>query len=326
MSYAVYAIKSDSNSLDVIASLKAGEGRFGFSSIPTGDLRALKARVEQDGWPSLSAEEQAAYYVFLLDLKENDYVVYVDVPEWGRCALARVTGGYFWRFDDSDHNHRFPVDPESVHVFDRNSRIVHPSLSSRLRTQRVWWRISLKAEFEELLAHLDGRVPPELPPEARLAREIQPILLRITQTIHHTYAGKNLEELCAEVFGHLPGVTRVEARKANGDAGADLLVRFESGLPLPGIERDDTLIVQVKVNKSEHWDTAAVEDMARALTRYPEASMGLLISTATASTPSLDTALEKLRRESGKHVALLIGEDIAAFFLQYGEGLLTQYE
>jgi hypothetical protein len=326
VSYAVYAIKGDPNCCDMVASLKAGEGRFGFSSVPTGDLRALKARVEKDGWPSLSAEEQASYYVFLLDLKKDDYVVYVDVPEWGRCVLARVTGDYYWRFDDSDHNHRFPVDPQSVHVFDRNSRSVHPSLSSRLRTQRVWWRVSLKAEFEELLANLNGSVPVDLPPEARLAREIQPILLRITQTIHHTYAGKNLEELCAEVFGHLPGVTRVDARNASGDAGADLLVRFESGLPLPGIERDDTLIVQVKVDKRENWDTEAVEDMGRALTRYPEASMGLLISTAAASTPALDTSLEKLRRESGKHVALLIGEDIAAFFLQYGDGLLTQDE
>ena len=121
-------------------------------------------------------------------------------------------------------------------------------------------------------------------------------------------------------------MTRVEARNVDEDAGADLLVRFESGLPLPGIERDDTLIVQVKVDKNENWDTEAVENMGRALARYPEASMGLLISTASASTPALDMSLEKLRRESGKHVALLIGQDIASFFLQYGDGLLAQYE
>lgn len=180
----------------------------------------------------------------------------------------------------------------------------------------------MKAEFEELLANLRGIVPIGLPPESRLAREIQPILLRITQTIHHTYAGKSLEELCVEVFGHLPGVTNVEVRYANGNEDADLLVHFESGLPLPGIGRDDTLIVQVKVDKNENWDTSAVEDMRRALTRYPEASMGLLIFTANASTAALDTALEKLRQESGKHVALLIGEDVAAFFLQHGNGLL----
>ena len=311
---------------DMVASLKEGEGRFGYSSVATGDLRALKVRVERDGWPSLSAEEQAAYYVFLLDLKDGDYVVYVDVPKWGECAIAKVTGDYYWRFEDGDFNHRFPVDPTSVFVFNRNGRSVHPTLSSRLRMQRIWWRISLKAEFEELLATLQGGVPIELPPESRLAREIQPILLRITQTIHHTYAGKSLEELCAEVFGHLPGVTRVEAKRTNGDEGADLLVRFESGLPLPGIERDDTLIVQVKVEKHENWDTSAVDSMRRALARYPEASMGLVISTANASTPALDVALDKLRHESGKHVALLIGEDIAAFLLQHGESLLTRFE
>ena len=327
MSYSVYAIKGDPNNVDVVASLKAGEGRFGFSSIATGDLRQLKARVERDGWPSLSAEEQASYYVFLLDLKQDDYVIYVDVPEWSKCAVAKATGEYYWRFDDHDYNHRFPVDPQSVRVFDRNSRSVHPSLSSRLRTQRAWRRISLKAEFEGLLAELNGAAPVDLPPGSHLAREIQPIRLRITQTIQHICEGKSLEELCAEVLGRLPGVTRVETRNAtNGDAGADLLVRYQIGLPLPGIARDDTLVVQVKVHKNENWDSEAVDDMDRALTRYTEASMGLLISTASASTPRLDRSLERLRRESGKHVALLIGDDIASFFLKYGDGPLKQDE
>lgn len=238
MGYLIYAMRGGPNFCDVVSSLKAGEGRFGYSSVATGDLRALKVRVGEDGWPSLSAEEQASYYVFLLDLKEDDYVTYVDVPVWGMCVVARVTGEYYWRFSDADCNHRFPVDPQSVFVFDRNSSIVHPTLSSRLRTLRVWGRISLKAEFEELLANLRGIAPTSLPPESRLAREIQPILLRITQTIHHTYAGKSLEELCVEVFGHVPGVTSVEVRYANGNESADLLVRFESGLPLPGIRRD----------------------------------------------------------------------------------------
>lgn len=134
MGYSVYAIRVDPNCCDVVSSLKAGEGRFGFSSVATADLRALKVRVEQDGWPSLSAEEQASYFIFLLDLKEDDYVVYVDVPEWGMCVVARVTGGYYWRFSDPDYNHRFPVDRQSVFAFDRNSKIVHPTLSSRLRT------------------------------------------------------------------------------------------------------------------------------------------------------------------------------------------------
>lgn len=324
MSYTVYAVKGNPSCCDMVASLEAGEGRFGFSSIATADLRALKARVEQEGWPSLSAEEQASYYVFLLDLKENDYVIYVDAPKWSECVVARVTGEYYWRFDDADFNHRFPVDPQSVFVFDRNGSSVHPALSSRLRVQRVWWRITLRAEFEELLSNLQGDGPRELRPESRLVRDMQPILLRITQTIHHTYAGRSLEELCAVVFGRLPGVTRVEVKHVSADEGADLLVRFSNGLPLPGVDRDDTLIVQVSAHKHESWDVAAVDGMRRAFSRYPEASMGLLISTADASTSTLDAAMERLRDESGKQVALLIGEDTAAFFLHHGEGVLTR--
>ena len=66
-----------------------------------------------------------------------------------------------------------------------------------------------------------------------------------------------------------------------------------------------------------------MEDIRRAFEHYPEASMGLIISTASASTTALDNAMEKLREESQKPVALLIGPDVAAFLLRFGAKLLA---
>ena len=51
--------------------------------------------------------------------------------------------------------------------------------------------------------------------------------------------------------------------------------------------------------------------------------MGLIISTAESSGEALERELEKLQAESKKPVALLIGADLAAFFLKYGGGLLS---
>jgi hypothetical protein len=323
----IYALKGSSEWCDIHASLKKGEGRFGWSHLETADLRQLKQRIEKDGWDSLSDEEKDCYQSFLLDFKEGDYVVYINVPQWGKCTVARVTGPYQWRFEDGGFNHRFPVDPASVYVFDRNDAIVHPALRSRLKLQGRWWRIYLQSEFEALLKSLKEGIRPTLrTPEVNLrllSNEIQPFLSSITERIHHTHPNYDLEALFAEVFRKIPRVVDVRRQGGAGDHGADILVTFEAGLPIPGLENQYTVVVQVKSFEGEHWDTRAVEDIQRAFEHYPEASMGLIISTASASTTALDNALDKLKEESGKPVALLIGPDVAAFLLRFGAKLLA---
>ena len=88
--------------------------------IETADLYNLR----QSGWDSLTGEEQECYHDFLLNFKNGDYVIYINVPEWGRCTLAEVKGEYRFHYDDKDFNHRFPVDPKSVRSFDRNDAMV----------------------------------------------------------------------------------------------------------------------------------------------------------------------------------------------------------
>ncbi len=323
----IYALKGSSEWCDIHASLTKGEGRFGWSYVETADLRQLKHRFEQNGWDSLSDEEKDCYQSFLLDFKEGDYVVYINVPEWGKCTVAKITGPYEWRFEDGDFNHRFPVDATSVYVFDRNDAIVHPALSSHLKLRRRWWRIYLQSDFEALLKSLKEGVPATpRTPEVNLrflSNEIQPFLSSITERIHHTHPNRDLEALFAEVFRKIPGVVDVRSQGGAGDHGADILVTFEAGLPIPGLENEYTVVVQVKSFEGEHGDTQAVEDIRRALEHYPEATMGLIISTASASATGLDNALDKLKEETGKPVALLIGPDVAAFLLRFGAKLLA---
>lgn len=323
----IYALKGSSEWFDILSSLKRGEGRFGWSYIESADLRALKQRIEANGWDSLSNEEQDCYQSFLLDFKPGDYVVYINVPEWGKCTVAKVTGEYQWKFEDKDFNHRFPVDPGTVQVFDRNDASVHPALRSRLKLQGRWWRIYLEDEFSELLGVLKkGVTPTQRTPEANLrflSNEIQPFLLNITQRIHHTHPNYDLECLFAEVFKKIPGVTNVQWQGGAGDHGADILVTFDSGLPIPGLEKQSLLIVQVKSYEGDHWDKRAVEDIRRAFEHYPDASMGLIISTANTITATVEEELDKLREESHKPVAILIGPDVAAFMLRFGAKLLA---
>jgi len=327
MDITIYALKGSAEWCDILPSLQKGDGRFGWSYIETADLRELKGRVDEKGWDSITEEEKDCYQAFLLDFKAGDYVVYINVPEWGKCTVAKVTGQYQWKFEDDDFNHRFPVDPSTVYVFERNDASVHPALRSRLKLQGRWWRIYLKDEFSELLEVLKKGVTPSVrTPEANLrflSNEIQPFLLNITHRIHHTHPNYDLECLLAEVFKKIPGVIDVKWQGGAGDHGADILVTFDGGLPIPGLEKQSVLVVQAKSYEGDHWDTRAVEDIKRAFEHYPEASMGLIISTANSITTPVEQELDKLRETSGKPVALLVGPDVAAFLLRYGAKLLA---
>jgi len=326
--YTIYALKISDDWGDlVLSSLKQGEGRFGWSYVESGDLQQLKQRIDANGWDSLSGEEKDCYQAFLLDFQAGDYVVYINVPEWGKCTIAKVSGQYQWKYEDDDFNHRFPVDPSTLFVFDRNDASVHPALRSRLKLQGRWWHIYLKDEFAELLEILKtGVSSAPRTPETNLrflSNEIQPLLLRITQSIHHTHPNYDLEHLLAAVFKTVPGVVDAECQGGAGDHGADIIVTFDEGLPVPGLEKQSVLVVQVKSYEGDHWDKRAVEDIRRAFEHYPQASMGLIVSTADSITARVEKELDLLKEECGKPVSLLVGSDVAAFLLRYGAKLLA---
>ena len=327
----IYAmrVKDDQKVVDkVFKSLRSGEGRFGWSYVETADLRELRERRKRSGWDSLSGHEKDCYQDFLLQLQGGDYVVYINVPQWGLCTLAKVTGEYEWRYEDDDFNHRFLVDRQSVRRFNRNSDIVPAALCARLKLQRRWWTIYVEPEFDSLLQSLrTGVEATQRSPETNLKELLQgirPVFSTIVEKIQHTHPGKNLEPFVEEVFNRVPGVKSVKRQEGRADHGADLVVEFEF-VPIPGLVQTQTLVVQVKSWTDTHVDTGAVDDIRRAFKYYDEqgrrTDMGLIVSTAESSGEALEQELEKLRKESKKPVALLIGADLAKFFLRHGGDL-----
>ena len=179
----------------VFNSLQGGEGRFRLSYVPTADLRKLRERINDFGWQSLSNKgEQECYQDFLLDLRDGDHVVYINVPEWGQCTLAKVAGEYKWRYEDDDFNHRFPVYPKSVRAFDRNADNVAAALSRRLKLQGRWWRVYAQEEFDRLLESLRaGAVAGPRTAETNveeLAKQLRPTLTEIAGKIQRTHPAR----------------------------------------------------------------------------------------------------------------------------------------
>jgi len=324
--YSLYALKITERAADIFASLGEGEGRFGWSYVETADLNALRNRIDQGGWDSLSQDEKDCYQNFLLDLSPGDWVVFINTPSWGRCTMAQVTGGYYWRWTDDDFNHRFKVDPATVRDFDRNDSAVHPALSARLKLQGRKWQISTKREFEQLREALGkgegGRARTPEDNVRFLSAEIVPLLDEITDRIQRTHPNYALETLLARVYKRVPGVIDVRHQGGAGDHGADILVTLEDRHPLTNNVEQRLCVVQVKSFEGEHWDTRAADDIRRAFNQYPDATSGLIVSTARRSAPTLEAEIERVQRETGKPVSLLIGPDVAIFVLRYADDLV----
>lgn len=305
----------------VYESLKNGIGRFGWGYIETADLRQLKVKVASG--EVLNKEEKDCAQWFLLDFEPGDHTIFINVPEYGKCTIAEITSRYKWRWNPSigDFSHTFDVNPSNLRVFDRNDAAVPPELKTRLKLLQRKWLIYAKDAFQILLDACDsGKMGQPNTVESNLShlsRALEPFFSDANRLIHKSHPNYDLERLLKIVFEKIPQSRQVICQGGAGDQGADLIVEFETGFPVPGLSTTEKCLVQAKSYTSEHQSKKAIEDIRRAFSAYPDAHYGLIISTADGVSKDFEEAFKELQNEFGekKQIALLVGSEVAKFIL-----------
>ncbi len=327
--YQIFALKTDNEENDywkpkLFDSLENGKARFGWSCTENGNLLLIRDKIQKEGWKNLGKDEQDCWSAnFLLEIKKGDYLIYINMPAYGKCTIAQVTVTYKWDYWDEDFNHCLGIDSNTLRVFDRNDKGVDASLSRRFKLQGKYWRIYLKKEFEELLSKIDSRT---LTGEISTAddrlqlllKDISPLFKTICERIQHHHPEKKLEELVEVVLNKIPGIVNVQRKSGSADIGADLVFEFESGLPFGRLQKVEKCAVQVKSYEGVLGYTKAIQDIKNAFTYDDSLTCGLIISTALEMSKEFKDELDKLCDETKKYVNVLVGEDLSRWFIKYG--------
>ena len=308
-------------------SLKQGISRFGWGYIDTADIRVL----EPKPWGKMTKDELLIWSKtsFLSKIKKGDWIVHINVPHWGAVTTGQVIEEYDFEKEDneiSDFRHFFKLDIKSIITFDRNSPNVHPLISRKLKLRGKHWRVYAEKEFFETIENLkSGNISIQENSTIGvhyLKNELKPFYDKITKIIHNTHPEKKLEYFLADVFENIPNVTEV---KVNGsgwgtDYGADIIVKYNSGLEILDLNKEDVLVVQVKSYEGQHWSTEAVDQIKTAIETF-NADAGMIITTAK-STVNIEKEIENVSNVLEIPISLIAGENVAKFVLKYGKDLL----
>lgn len=296
-----------------------GKSRFGWSQE---DGHNLRNPVRHD-WHSKQ--------LFLLEVKEGDWIIHINTPSWGKCVAAQVTSKY--DFDEGlecswgrDFRHFIEVDPNSIITFNRKDKNILPTvnLNPRQRYHRVYAVNDFLESIDNLRLNKVNLKDGESKEIFHLKEKTNPLLKEITSLIHKTHKSKNLERFFAEVFRKIPGVIDVNE---NGfgwgtDYGADLIITMRSSIG--NIEFENKIVILIKSFGGEHYDLSAVDQVKTGIEKY-NASAGMIITTAK-KTEELENKIQEISNHIDRPIDLLAGEDVAKFVLKNASNLLFRLD
>ena len=292
-------------------SVQKGKSRFGWSWKAIHDLNSE--------WT-----EQHNKQNFLLYIKKGDWIVHINMPEWGWCVAAKVSKEY--RFDsgegiDGDFRHFFEIDVDTIVKFKRKNPVVDHRVN--LKPRQRYHRVYAVEEFKKSIERIKNDVQIQISGNGELHHlyeETDKLLTKVTSLIQQMHRGKKLEGFLAKVFAEIPDVVEVRENGSGWgtDYGADLIVTIK--VSVAGLDFEHKIVVQVKSYEGEVKDTTAVDQIKRGFEKFG-ANAGMIITTGE-RTEELETAAANVASDTGLPIHLLAGKEVAQFVIKTAPDLV----
>ena len=286
-----------------------GKSRFGWS---WRDKHNLKL---ENNWTDEHSKQ-----LFLLSIKEGDWIVHIHMPEWGKCVAARVVREYdFDEGIDGDFRHFCEIDTNSIVEFEREDLRLDPRVN--LKPRQRYHKVYAVDEFESSIERIkSGEEIEENGELYHLQNETDELLEKVTGLIQEMNRGKKLEQFLAKVFRRIPGVVDVNENGSGWgtDYGADLIITVK--VSVGRLDLDHVIVVQVKSYRGQVEDTNAVVQIQTAIERF-KANAGMIITTGE-RTEELETAVTQAADQLSRPIALLAGKEVAQFVIKNAADLV----
>ncbi|MEM7160217.1 MAG: restriction endonuclease [Myxococcota bacterium] len=310
-------MRTDSRARDFIAAeLKAGRLRQGWGHEANQDLRVIHSTPRADR----VAHQHAAWRGNrrLLEatgdgLQLGDVVVFPNVPEPGRWAFARITGGYRYEIDanQGDYGHIREVEPwltgggELAWVVPNHELVPAPMRRSMTCRSRMWSVDAFGEAIELVLSALEkGQALTDAQsPDERFSTFVGSMRSEAYKLVDHGWGAAELEDLVVRVLRNRYRAShpnaRVDPKGGTGEHGIDVLVTLPDPLGV-------SLKIGVQVKKHEGVETGlrSLEQIAEAR-EYWGIHAGIVLTTATEVSEEYEAKREALTEELGIDVQVL---------------------
>ena len=241
----------------VYESVKRGKSRFGWSWRNEHNLKL------ENNWTDEHSKQ-----LFLLAIKEGDWIVHINMPKWGQCIAARVVKEYdFDEKIDEDFRHFFEIDTKSIVEFEKRDPRLDPRVN--LRPRQRYHRVYAVEEFKKSIEAIkNGAEITDKGELHHLQNETDKLLETVAGLIHEMHRGKKLEGFLAKVFRRIPGVVDVNEHGSRWgtDYGADLIVTVK--VTVGGLDFEHKIVVQVKSHEGRVGNTKAVDQINTAIDKF----------------------------------------------------------
>ena len=310
----------------ILPSLAHGDLRQGWAYRDDQDLNIIGPIVYDKGRDALNDHQKATWRRVQRFWPEHwepvqagDRIILPKVPDWGRWRLVEALGAYlFSRHPKTrDHGHILKVKTLVGDISSTNAA-VGAGLQRTMRSQGPMWNVdALGDEVERLLAaSAEGDVAVADDASVRLKGVLDDTLASLIERLRRDFRSNQLEVPVHRLLVQMFEGAEVQKTAGAGEHGADFLIRERDRF-----DHERTTVVQLKDYEHVLSGQRPLDQVREAFQWWAPVSAAVVLSTAAQEDPGFAKARDELAEELGIPVSVVLGEQLAGWFLAHLEAV-----